>query len=287
MFKTISKIFTLSGLSLMLIACPADKEMAQDGSKTPEEINVNASKVLMKTTLGDIELELYNETPKHKENFLKLIKEGYYDDLLFHRVIPQFMIQGGDPNSKNAEAGQNLGDGGPGYTIPAEFNPKYIHKKGALAAARQGDQVNPTKASSGSQFYIVQGQTFTSEQLDEMQLRINEGKFQSAVRAYLFLPENEAKLKEAQELSRTNPAALNSYLEQFKDSVNYQEMAYTAEQKEAYTTLGGTPHLDGDYTVFGEVIKGLEIIDKISAVPTGGANRPLEDVKIISVTIIE
>lgn len=264
------------------MACPKEKE---DVVKTNS--NVVGSKILMKTTMGDLELKLYDETPKHKENFLKLVNEGFYDSLLFHRVIAQFMIQGGDPNSKTASSNQNLGDGGPGYTIPAEFNANFIHKKGALAAARQGDQVNPTKASSGCQFYIVQGQTYSEVQLTNMEDRINNGRFQNAVRSYLFQPECADKLKEAQDLSRTNPEALNAYLEQYKDSVTYSEVSYTEEQKKAYKTIGGTPHLDGDYTVFGEVTKGLDVVDKIAASATGNANRPTEDIRIISVTIIE
>lgn len=291
MFKSISKLFFISAITLTLTACPAEKEIATDSKQTNDSTsideNAKQTQVLMQTSLGDIELMLYNETPLHRDNFIKLVNEKFYDSLLFHRVIPQFMVQGGDPNSKNATATQSLGDGGPGYTIPAEFNSKFIHKKGALSAARQGDQVNPEKASSGSQFYLVQGQTYTEEQLNNMLLRINEGKFQSAVRAYLFQPENADKLKQAQDLSRTNPNGLNDFLAQFKDSVSYTEVNYTPEQKKMYTTVGGTPHLDGDYTVYGEVTKGLDVIDKIAATPTAAANRPSEDVHIISVTIIE
>lgn len=288
MFKSIAKIFSISGVALILMACPADKDTV---SEEPTEVisaenNENTS-VLMKTSMGDIELVLYNETPLHRDNFIKLVNEKFYDSLLFHRVIPQFMVQGGDPNSKNSTGGQNLGDGGPGYTIPAEINTQFVHKKGALSAARQGDQVNPTKASSGSQFYLVQGQTYTENQLNDMLIRINDGKFQSAVRSYLFQPENSEKLKQAQDLSRTDPNGLNAFLAQYKDSVSYEEVTYSAEQMKAYTTIGGTPHLDGDYTVYGEVTKGLDVIDKIAAVPTAAANRPTEDVRIFSVTLIK
>jgi cyclophilin family peptidyl-prolyl cis-trans isomerase len=192
--------------------------------------------VLISTEYGDIKLKLYNETPLHRDNFIKLVKEKNFDSTLFHRVIKQFMIQGGDPDSKHAAAGTLLGNGGPLYTIPAEFCKGIYHKKGALAAAREGDQVNPTKASSGSQFYIVQGKTFTKEELD------------------MF----------AQRMGKT----------------------FSQEQIKTYTTIGGTPHLDDNYTVFGEVISGWEVIDKIADVATDQNNRPLKDIQM-TVKLIE
>jgi cyclophilin family peptidyl-prolyl cis-trans isomerase len=192
--------------------------------------------VLLQTSMGDITLRLSDSTPLHRDNFLKLVKQGFYDSVLFHRVINNFMIQSGDPDSKTAAAGKPLGNGGPGYTIPAEFRASLFHKKGALAAARQGDEVNPEKASSGSQFYIAHGKKFTDAGLDSLEtLRLKGRKI-------------------------------------------------PGEQKELYKTIGGTPHLDQSYTVFGEVVKGIEVIDKIGSVPTSrGADRdrPLEDVKII------
>lgn len=189
----------------------------------------NRPVILIETTQGDIELVLYDDTPLHRDNMLKLIKEGYYDGQLFHRVIKNFMIQGGDPHSVDAPKGQRLGTGGPGYRIPAEFREHHFHKKGALAAARQGDEVNPSKESSGSQFYIVHGQKFTKEQLMMMQ---SSGR----------------------------------------------QAPFTEEQFNAYTTLGGTPHLDGSYTVFGEVISGLDVVDSIAAVKTDNYDRPVEDI---------
>lgn len=194
--------------------------------------------VVFQTTAGDMKIKLYDETIKHKENFIKLVKQGYYDGILFHRVIPQFMIQTGDPNSKSSQPGQSLGNGGPGYTIPAEFYPQYFHKKGALAAARLGDQVNPQKESSGSQFYIVQGQLYNDSQLDAM---VSAGK----------------------------------------------HLPFSTAQRLAYTTIGGTPHLDNAYTVFGEVVEGLDIVDKISEVPTDQRNRPISDIKIIKAYLSE
>lgn len=186
--------------------------------------------VLIETSYGNMVVKLYNETPQHRDNFVKLVREGFYDGLLFHRVINNFMIQGGDPNSKGAAAGVQLGDGNLGYTIPAEFNPALFHKKGALAAARMGDNVNPKKESSSCQFYLVQGQVW-------------------------------------------NDQVLNMFREQYGKN-------FTDEQLEVYKTIGGTPHLDGDYTVFGEVVYGLEVIDKIAAVKTGAMDRPLEDVSM-------
>lgn len=193
-------------------------------------------KVEIQTKYGTMVVELYNETPKHRDNFIKLAKEKFYDDLIFHRVIRNFMIQGGDPNSRNAAPNIQLGNGGPGYQIDAEILPKFIHKKGALSAARLGDQINPQKQSSGSQFYVVQGTIVSRQELMNFQQR-----------------------------SRLN---------------------YTEEQIKTYTTTGGTPHLDGAYTVFGEVIKGLEVIDKIAAQPTVPGDRPVENI-VMKVRIIE
>ena len=188
------------------------------------------AKILISTEFGDIKVVLYNETPKHRDNFIKLVKEGFYDSTIFHRVIKDFMIQGGDPESRNAEKGVQLGNGGPGYTIPAEFNANLIHKKGALSAARMGDGVNPNKESSGSQFYIVQGKKYNKEDLARMAERSGN--------------------------------------------------KYTEEHYTIYETIGGTPHLDMGYTIFGEVIEGLDVIDKIAAVEKNRGDRPKEDVKI-------
>jgi cyclophilin family peptidyl-prolyl cis-trans isomerase len=181
--------------------------------------------VQLTTDYGIIKIKLYNETPKHRDNFIKLAKEGYYDGLLFHRVIKDFMVQGGDPNSKNAKPGAMLGNGDVGYTVPAEFNTKLIHKKGALCAARTE---NPEKASSGCQFYIVQGKKCSDAELD---------RFDSN-----------------------------------------RSVKYTTEQRNVYKSIGGTPFLDMNYTVYGEVISGLDVIDKIAAVKTAAADRPVTDV---------
>ena len=198
--------------------------------------------VLVQTSMGDMLIRLSDSTPLHRDNFLRLVKQGFYDSVLFHRVINNFMIQSGDPDSKNAAAGKPLGEGGPGYTVPAEFRTTLFHKKGALAAARRGDDVNPQKASSGSQFYIVQGKKFTDGALDTLEIfRLNGKKI-------------------------------------------------PADQREAYKSIGGAPHLDQGYTVFGEVIKGLDVVDKIAAVLTSrGADidRPLENVMIVKAKLIK
>ncbi|MHA7100008.1 peptidylprolyl isomerase [Roseivirga pacifica] len=236
--------------------------------------------VTISTNYGEMQAILYDETPQHKENFLKLIEEGFYDSLLFHRVIDEFMIQGGDPNSKNAGANQRLGNGGPGYRVPAEINPQFFHKKGALSAARTGDRVNPERESSGSQFYIVEGEVHKREDI--------EG-----------LP--DAKIEEvAMELFRNNPehelvkALREAYMEGGVDAIaklaeeRYKELEeatgrvikLSEAQVEAYTTIGGAPFLDGQYTVFGQVIAGLDVIDKISEVETDRADRPIGDVRM-------
>ena len=193
-------------------------------------------KVKISTKYGDMVAELYDETPIHRDNFIKLVKEGFYDGTLFHRVIPGFMIQGGDPASKDDTPNTKIGNGGPGYTLPAEFNPQFFHKKGVLAAARMGDAVNPNKESSGSQFYIVEGQVYDNNTID------------------LFAKRMGVELSLA--------------------------------QKKAYTTVGGTPHLDANYTVFGELVEGLEIISKISNVTRDKNNLPTDKV-IMNISIVK
>jgi peptidyl-prolyl cis-trans isomerase B (cyclophilin B) len=207
------------------------------GAVAQKKNDKKAVRVEMTTTEGKMVFELYNDTPLHRDNFVKLVKNHTYDSLLFHRVIKKFMIQGGDPNSRNAKPGQMLGDGTLGYTVPAEFRDNHFHVKGALCAARQGDQVNPRKESSASQFYIVQGQVWDEATLNMMEQRMGK--------------------------------------------------KFTAEQRKAYTTVGGTPHLDGDYTVFGMLVEGMDVLDRIAAVPTGAADRPKADVRILKVKVIK
>ena len=237
--------------------------------------------VIIETPEGDIRLRLYNETPLHRDNFLKLAREGYYDGVLFHRVIREFMIQAGDPDSRKAQPGVQLGNGGPGYTVPAEIVPGLFHKKGALAAARLGDQVNPQKASSGSQFYLVEGKIWRPGELDTLENRLVANLQQSILRQ-VITPAQEELNKYRQE---NNQQAFNervAVLQARADSLFQAapKPSFSEAQRHAYTTIGGSPHLDGGYTVFGEVIEGLEVIAKISAVQTDGANRPLKDMPI-------
>lgn len=232
------------------------------------------------TPKGDILVRLYDETPLHRDNFIKLVKEGYYNGTLFHRVIKDFMIQGGDPDSKEAPAGKMLGTGGPGYTIDAEIQPTLCHKRGALAAARQGDEVNPERKSSGSQFYIVWGQVFNPGQIDQLNKQLQMQQMQQTFNALAV----QHKAEIMQFRRERNRQALQDLQDQLATEAEKQVKAagggLTDEQKKLYTTLGGTPHLDGQYTVFGEVISGLEVVDAIQQAATRKGDRPVEDIRI-------
>jgi len=235
--KVLSILVLFSGLfTISCVNKTAQSNAIQAENNKKEIIKEKQIMVLISTNYGNMKAVLYNETPQHRDNFIKLAKEGYFNGTLFHRVIEGFMIQGGDPDSKTAKKGQQLGQGGPAYTIPAEFNQALVHKKGALAAARMGDQMNPKKASSGSQFYIAQGKVYTQEELNSFESRMGK---------------------------------------KFNDV-----------QKKTYSTVGGVPFLDYDYTVFGEVIEGLDVIDKIAKVQKDRSDRPLEDIKM-TLSIIE
>ena len=227
-------------ITAVILTTSCNRTTAQKVSKVDnvkkEEVLSASPMVELQTTMGNLKIKLYENTPGHRDNFVKLVKEGFYDSVLFHRVIPSFMIQGGDPDSKGAPAGKMLGMGGPGYTIPAEFVDSNLHVKGALAAARMGDQGNPTRASSGSQFYIVQGQSMSDAQLNQ--------------------------------------------IEQMR---NYK---YTEEQRKEYKEKGGTPFLDREYTVFGELVEGFDVLDKIGAVAGDRSNRPTVDVMIIKAIVV-
>jgi len=255
-----------------------------------KDVKSNGKVALISTKYGDMEVLLYDKTPLHRDNFIKLSNQGFYDSLLFHRVIKNFMIQGGDPESKNAPANKMLGNGGPGYTIPAEFDTSLIHKKGVLAAAREGDNINPEKRSSGSQFYIVQGTTFFDSQLNQMEQRINLQAKQNYIKNYITNnPSVKSKLDSLQKIrDRAGISKFVSGIEK-SEKANIDAVAgfkYSAKQREIYKTIGGTPHLDGAYTVFGEVIKGMNVIDSIAVVKTGKADRPIEDI-IFSIKILK
>lgn len=273
---------TLSITNNSTALCATDSIQSQDKQNKTSETNKMATKVRIKTTEGDIVIRLYDETPKHRDNFLKLVKEGFFDGTLFHRVIKDFMIQGGDPDSKSAKPGQMLGEGGPGYDIDAEIvYPQHFHKRGALSAARLGDNVNPERKSSGSQFYIVWGRTFNDGELKQMErqmammheqaifdslsmqhraeiMQLRRNRDQAGLQAL-----QEQLVNQTKELSKTSPAP-----------------AFTAEQRDAYTTVGGTPHLDNQYTVFGEVVEGLDVVERIQNTATDRSDRPTTDVSM-------
>ena len=273
-------------LFTLILCCMA----ACTGSQKKEKsmMTGNETLVRLETTMGNITVKLYNETPKHRDNFIKLAKEGTYDSTLFHRVIKNFMIQAGDPQSKTATDTTTLGNGDVGYTLPAEFIPKFFQKKGALAAARLGDEVNPNKESSGCQFYIVTGRKFSEAQMISMENQLNETNLETVF--------NELARKHMKEIYKMRKAGDNDGLLELQDSLEAQArgivakepaLKFSREQIAAYTTVGGAPHLDGAYTVFGEVTEGMEVIDKIQAVKTNRADRPETDVRILKATVIE
>ena len=271
---------------LIILACSA--VACKSGQK--KDGNMEKETVLkIETSMGDIKVKLYNETPKHRDNFIKLAKYGTYNGTLFHRVIKDFMVQAGDPESKNAPKGKMLGSGDVGYTVPAEFvYPKYFHKKGALSAARQGDEVNPKKESSGCQFYIVTGKVFNDSTLLNMEQQKNQNKVTEAFNALAQKHMKEIyKMRKANDQDGLYALQDTLFIQAEAEAAKQPDFHFTPEQIKAYTTVGGTPHLDGEYTVFGEVVEGMDIVDKIQQVKTDRSDRPEEDVKIINVSVIE
>lgn len=254
-----------------------NQEAARNFSDDPE--------VEIKTTMGDIVVKLYNDTPLHRDNFLKLVKEGFYEDILFHRVIDNFMIQAGDPDSKGAPSGKMLGAGSSGYTIEAEIDyPKHYHKYGALAAARTGDAVNPERRSSGSQFFIVTGSKYAPSQLENMVQRQTMQKQQD-----LF---NKLSMQHAEEIRAMQQSEDQEGLEKLRQELiekvttEVKPEPMSEQMATDYQTVGGTPHLDGQYTVFGEVIRGMDVVEKIQKVATDQNDRPVDDVKILSAKVL-
>ena len=245
-------------------------------------------KLKINTTEGEIIVRLYDDTPQHRDNFIKLAKEGYFDGTLFHRVIKDFMIQGGDPDSKGAPAGKRLGTGGPGYTIPAEFvYPQRFHKRGALSAARQGHEVNPMRESSGSQFYIVWGKIYNDNELNQMERQMAMQQERNVFNS--LVQQHKAEIMEMRR--NRDRAALQELQDKLiaETKAKCKEMAapaFTAEQREVYSTIGGTPFLDNQYTVFGEVEEGLDVVERIQNVKTDSADRPAKDVTM-TVTVEE
>ncbi len=241
-------------------------------------------KVKIMTKLGDIVVRLYDETPIHRDNFVKLVKEGYYDGTLFHRVIKDFMIQGGDPDSKGAPVGKSLGVGGPDYTLEAEIKDGLFHKRGALAAARQGDEVNPERRSSGSQFYIVWGQVYNEGQLRQFAKQL---KMQQVQQTFNLLAAQHRD--EIMQMRRNRDrVGLQELQDKLADEAEKQVKGngLTEEQMKVYSTVGGTPHLDGQYTVFGEVEEGLDVVEMIQGSATGRGDRPLDEIEL-RITVIE
>lgn len=232
--------------------------------------NANGPKMLtISTDMGTIKVRLYEQTPNHSANMLKLSQEKFYDGLIFHRVIEEFMIQGGDPTTLNPEPGKRYGEGDTGYKIDPEFNDTIIHKRGAIAMAREGDNVNPEKKSSGSQFYIVVGKVYTNEDLDRMEQRREQRRIEN-IRNEITMAMLDKNIMD------------NAVIAQKVDSALASQPAFrfTEKQRRIYTTIGGTPHLDGNYTVFGEVVEGMDVVEKISKVSTDDNDRPLSDIKM-------
>ena len=242
-------------------------------------------KVKIQTMLGDIVVRLYDETPIHRDNFVKLVKEGYYDGTLFHRVIKDFMIQGGDPDSKGAPAGKMLGVGGPDYTLEAEIKNGLFHKRGALAAARQGDEVNPERRSSGSQFYIVWGQVYNEGQLRQFSKQLKMQRTQEIFNQ-LALEHRDEIMQMRRDRNRAGLQELQDKLASEAEEKAAELGGLTEEQQKIYSTVGGTPHLDGQYTVFGEVEEGLDVVEMIQSTATGRGDRPVDDIEM-RVTLVD
>lgn len=278
--KKTTILFTL--ILCCITACTGNQK------KNNNMANDNVTLVKIETTMGDITVKLYDETPKHKENFIKLVKEGVYDSTLFHRVIKNFMIQAGDPTSKTASATDTLGSGDVGYTIPAEFNPKFFHKRGVLAAARQGDDVNPNKESSGCQFYIVTGRKFSEAQMINMENQMNEARLDTVFQALARKHMKEIyKMRKANDMEGLMELQDSLENQARKEVAKEPALKFTPEQIKAYTTVGGAPHLDGSYTVFGEVVDGMNVVAEIETAKTNRQDRPTQDIRILKATVVE
>ncbi len=270
--KKLTLLYVLAGLFLTMSCGTSGKD--------------KETRIQIETDLGIIKLKLYNETPLHRDNFIKLIKDGVYTDLLFHRVINGFMIQGGDPQSKNAAPGIQLGNGDLGYTIPAEINPKFFHRRGVLAAARQGDDINPERRSSASQFYILQGRKFRSGELDSLQMKMEDARKMSMLQEKIKAAEPELNKLGAEGKQDELMARYNTLKQEvIAEVAKLPSLAFSEKQRKAYTTMGGYPPLDNKYTVFGEVTEGMEVVDNIARQETDRFDRPVKDIKF-KITIL-
>ena len=290
-------LLTLTTLLISLASCNAgaNTDSAANNNPTSEMESNNttapdtsSAMVDIKTSLGDIRILLYGETPKHRDNFIKLVESDFYNGTLFHRVINKFMIQAGDPDSKGAAPGKMLGAGGPGYQIDAEIvYPKYFHKRGALAAARQGDQVNPERKSSGSQFYIVTGDVVNESAIKQMEQHLNMQQQQQIFNQLVMKHRDQIMVMQQNQDNAGLQALQQQLIKETEAEAAKNPLKLTPEQIEAYTSVGGTPHLDNQYTVFGEIVSGMDVVAKIEKVKTDQADRPTEDVKIISMEIVK
>lgn len=289
---------TSAVLCMALASCSGSSSASSrpnDTTNTATQMDENtlpvdsaSAQVEFETSLGNFTVLLYGDTPLHRDNFLKLVADSAYNGTLFHRVIDSFMVQAGDPDSKTAQPGQQLGAGDVGYTIPAEFRyPKHFHKRGALAAARQGDQVNPERRSSGCQFYVVTGEKYNAQQIKQMESRMAQMQLQDHFNALVQQNQDKIRRMRAERDSSGLTALQNQLVAETEAWGRANPLKFPAEIIEAYTTVGGTPHLDGQYTVFGEVISGMDVIDKIEKVETDRNDRPVTDIKILSAKIVK
>lgn len=280
---------TLISLLLAVIALSGMQAAQIQQDKMTNQTMANGDvKVLLTTSLGDITILLYGDTPGHRDNFIKRVENGDYDGVLFHRVINDFMIQTGDPESKNAPKGKMLGSGDSGTQIAAEILfPTHYHHRGAIAAARTGDSVNPEKKSSGSQFYIVTGKKFTPGQLDQMERRAVMQHKQDVFNG-LVAQHRDSIMTMRRNRDAAGLQALQEQLAQETERLTAADSTYyTPEMREAYVNVGGTPHLDGAYTVYGRVLEGMDVVEKIEKAETDGNDRPLEDIRIISAKVLK
>ncbi len=284
MLRIMKKIIALLVLLLVFCACKAEKKMTPFSSVSDDD-----TIVLIETSSGDIKVKLYSDTPKHRDNFIKNIKEHMYDGIIFHRVVKNFMIQAGDPSAKDLPQGAPAGGGDVNWTVPAEIiYPKYFHKYGALAAARENDDVNPNKESSGCQFYIVTGTKWTEAKLMSKEKELNDVRQKEYFNKLVKESKDEvAKLRKNKDTVKL--LELQDSLERKSEEMLKENPALkiTPEQVKIYSAIGGMPHLDNNYTVFGEVVEGMDIVEAISKVRTDRRNRPVDDITINKITIVQ